>query len=211
MRGTMGSTGGAHRRTVALLLVLTAILPAAAAAQTRAMGILAGPVQSRHVSPRDAASKKHAGFMAGAWIDQQTPASWFSVTAEAYLVRRGAVYPFPDGRDRQIDADYLGAALLPTLRVPVGPLALVAYAGPAMEFSLRTRSSLELQAAFRRSAPQVFAGVAGAGLEFRRGRATVRLEARINRHLRDAFDDDAPSVQHRSDEFVFRLGMRPRR
>lgn len=192
-----------------LLAVAAVAAPPDAGAQTKALGVMLGPVSSAHARSREVGSKRHAGFMVGAWIDVATPRPWLSVTAEAALARRGAVYPFDDGFDRQLDVDYLTAALLPTLGIPVGPFALVGYAGPSVDVLIRSGASIELQDAFRSGTGQVLGGVAGGGLQYRHGRATFRLEARVHRQFTRAFEGEFDDVRHHSTEFVFRLGMRP--
>lgn len=192
------------------LVVASVVAPIDGEAQTQALGVMLGPVTSVQARSRDEGSESHAGFMVGAWIDVRTPTSWLSVTAEAALARRGAVYPFEDGFDRQVDVDYLTGAILPTVHLPVGPLALVAYAGPSIDVLVRTGASIELQDAFRFGTGQVFAGLAGGGIQYRHGRATFRLEARVHRQFTGAFEGEFDDVRHHSTEFVFRLGMRPR-
>lgn len=187
------------------------VAPTWASAQIRAMGVVAGPVDARQLRTRGEDSGTHSGFLAGAWLDVGTPKGWLSVTAEAVAARRGAVYPLGDGRgDGQIDADYLTVNVLPTVRLPLGPVSALAYAGPSLDAGLRTRAAPELQGTFRESTPQVLAVTAGGGAEVLLGRATIRLEARVHEQLTDAFSQDAGGVRHRSREIVLRVGMRPR-
>ena len=102
-------------------------MAAPAEAQRRALGLVMGVVESTQTRARQPDSEVHSGLMVGAWVDQQTPVPWLSVTAEAFLVRRGARYILDDGFARQLDVDYVGAALLPSLRASAGPASLVGY------------------------------------------------------------------------------------
>lgn len=201
------------RRRVAVSLagcLVVGSMATPAEAQRRALGLVMGVVESTQTRARQPDSEVHSGLMVGAWVDQQTPVPWLSVTAEAFLVRRGARYILDDGFARQLDVDYVGAALLPSLRGTAGPASFVGYAGPGLDFHLRSQSSLELQGIFLQAAGQTFAGVVGGAVEFTTERTTFRFDARLHQQLSRAFEGEVSDAKHRSVEFLFRLGMRRR-
>ncbi len=199
------------RRAFGIGLVVLGTTAAGCEAQTQALGVLLGPISTIQTRSPEEDSKSHAGFTVGAWADVATPRSWLSVTAEAAIARRGATYVLSDGFERQVDVDYLTAAVLPTLRASLGSVSLIGFAGPALDVLLRSQASLELQGAFRFGTGQVFAGIVGAGVEYRNGPTTFRLDGRINEQFSGAFGGDVDDVKHRSLEVIFRVGMRPSR
>ena len=201
----------ARRRRVAVSLAVFVALGSMATpadAQRRALGLVMGVVESTQTRARQPDSEAHSGLMVGAWVDQQTPAPWLSVTAEAFLVRRGARYTLDDGFARQLDVDYVGAAVLPSLRASAGPASLVGYAGPAIDFHIRSQSSVELQGVFLQATGQTFAGLVGAAVEVTTRRTTFRVDARLHQQLSRAFEGEVSDAKHRSVEILFRLGMR---
>ena len=160
---------------------------------------------------RNADSEEHSGFLVGAWARVRTPAPWLTVTAEATVARRGGEYDEGPGEPTAtVDVDYVSVAVLPALRVPVGPVALSLFAGPGLDIHLRSQAAVSLQSAFREPATQVFAGVVGAGLDAVLGRTLLGVEVRHHEQLSDAFSGPAEGVRHRSTEAVFRIGRSPR-
>lgn len=199
----------------ALLLVPTwgifAPVGAQEASRRPAFGVVAGPVRTVQLRQSSPDSEPHSGFLVGAWAEASTPTPWLSVMAELAVVRRGGEYDRgPDQATAVVDVDYLSAAVLPSVRLGLGPVALGAFAGPAVDLHLRSQAAIPLQSLFTESATQVLAVVAGGGVGMGVGRASIRLEARIHEQLTSAWSGELDGLRHRSTEVVFRLGMRPR-
>jgi hypothetical protein len=171
------------------------------------VGAFAGVVQGRQVIERDGPSDTRAGFMGGLFIDVGTPASWFDVLWEGYLVQRGGKVDLGTVI-AEVEVDYLGFAVLPKARVDLGPVSAFAYAGPAFDIQLRTRAGGELATVYRTPLPQVFGVTAGGGLEIRVGsQRSVRIEFHHNEALTRAFEDTPQEVKHRSTSILLRVGM----
>lgn len=146
--------------------------------------------------------------MAGVFVDVATQASRLDVMAEISLVQRGGSVPV-NGLVAEVEVDYLAWALLPKLRVDAGPLAVFAYAGPNLDYHLRTRAGGELAGVYRKSAPMVLGVAVGGGFEVDVGAAgSLRLELRHDEGLTGAFPDAPTTVRHRSMAVVLRYGRR---
>lgn len=200
-------------RTLTASLVSLAVLtaPVSVQAQTSVVGGLAGRVTSVQLRERGDDSAERSGFLVGAYVDVVTPTPLLHVLAEASYVQRGGRLALTGTGEPvgDVQADYLMAVVAPSLRVGVGPVALVGYAGPVVEFPLRTRSVAELGNLYATPNEQVFSVTAGAGLEGDLGSWIVRGEVRMVRQLSSAYANLDRDIKHRSTEILVRLG-RPR-
>ena len=198
-------------RTLSVLLVSATTLFGAQDIQAqgvRAVGGLVGWVEGRQLIARQDPSRARSGLMAGLFIDVASNASWLDIMAEAYLVQRGGYVPV--GKlVAEVEADYLAFALLPKVRFPLGPLSVYAYAGPNLDYHLRTQAGGELADVYRRMSPQVLGIALGGGLEMDIGvTGSLRLELRHDEQLTEAFPDAPTDVHHRSKALVLRYGRR---
>jgi len=198
-------------RTLSVLLVSSSILFWAHDAQAqglRAVGGFAGWVEGRQVIGRQGPSDTRSGLMGGAFIDVATNASWLDVMAEAYLVQRGGNVPL-DSLTAEVQVDYLAFAVLPKVRFELGPLSAFVYAGPNLDYHLRTRAGGELADVYRQFSPMVFGVAFAGGLEIDVGESgSLRLELRHDEQLTGAFPDAPTDVHHRSNAIVLRYGRR---
>jgi hypothetical protein len=198
-------------RTLSVLLVSAAALAASdhvEAQGIRAVGGLAGWVEGDQLIARQDASDTRSGLMAGLFIDVATQAPWLDIVAEGYVVQRGGNVPV-DGLVAEVETDYLAFAVLPKGRIDVGPVSLFAYAGPNLDYHLRTKAGGELAVVYRRASPQVFGVALGAGMELDVGNTgSLRVELRHDRQLTGAFPDAPTDVNHRSRALLLRFGRR---
>jgi hypothetical protein len=197
-------------RTLTRLLVsLTAValVPGALRAQAT-VGAVVGRTESRQLLDRDADSDTRTGYLAGGFVEVQTPAGPLSVLAEAFLAQRGGTFApgRPDSLRGEVQADMLGFTVAPLLHAGVGPVSVYGYAGPMVEMPVRTRSAPDLSPAYRTPAGQIFAVTAGAGVGFDAGVWSVRLEARVVEELSNAYSGDAGDFRHRAKEILVRVG-----
>jgi hypothetical protein len=169
---------------------------------------MAGRVESRQLRDRQEDSKTHTGFMAGAFVDVQTPVAPLTVLAEAFYAQRGARYDLGAAAELegQVQSEVVGFTLAPTFHVRVGPVSAHVYGGPTMETPLRTQAPTELEPAYRSPAGQIFAVTAGGGVAVRTGIWSVRLEARVVEQLSAAFSGALGDFRHRSTEILVRVG-----
>jgi len=197
-------------RTVSLLPLLFVLSVAPVRAQSlRAVGVQAGRIESRWRQDRSADSDERTGPLLGVFVDVQSPADLVSLLAEASWTRRGGAYPVGVGGAYvgEVEVDYLTVSVAPVLRVSLGPLSALTYAGPAVDMHMRTRASGELAPAFATPSPQVLSVSAGAGLELALGHGwSVRGEVRLIEGLTHAFSRDADEPRSRSTEILVRVG-----
>lgn len=180
--------------------------PAPLHAQGLLVGAHGGLVSSRQLVRDAEPSEKRTGFLAGAFVEVTTPASWVRVLAEASFVRRGGRFVLQGGQVGDVRADYLVFSVSPVVRHHLGPVALFVYGGPSLEAHLQARAAAELAAAYREPSDQIFSVQLGAGLEVALvGALRLRLEARHVEGLSPAFDSPAGEFRHRSRELLLRL------
>lgn len=198
-------------RTLSVLLVSSSLLLGANDAQAqgmRAVGGFAGWVEGRQLISRQDPSDTRSGLMAGVFIDVATNAPWLDVMAEAYLVQRGGSVPIGDLM-AEVEADYLAVAVLPKVRFGLGPVSAFIYAGPNLDYHLRTKAGGQLADVYRKMAPQVFGVALGGGLELNVGATgSLRIELRHDEQLTEAFPDAPTDVHHRTKAIVIRYGRR---
>ncbi len=199
-------------RTLSVLLVSALVFGWAGSAQAqgaRTVGAFAGWVEARQVIAREGPTEARSGLMGGLFLDVGTQKPWFDILAEAYLVQRGGAVPIGDFV-AEAEADYVTFAVLPKVRASLGLLQLYSYAGPLVDFHVRTRAGGELAEVYRRAAPQAFGVALGAGIEARlRSGNSFRVELRRDEGLTNAFPDATGKVRHRSVAIVLRYGRRP--
>jgi hypothetical protein len=190
--------------------VLLAAAPGPARAQSVVAGAVIGVTQSRQLVQQESDSESRRGFVAGAWVDVETPEPLLHVLAEAAYARRGGRFPLggPGGLTGEVESDWLAATVAPALHVSIGPVAAYAYGGPTLELHVRTRSAAALRNAYAIPSDQSFSVTAGGGLEGRMGSWSVRGEARIVEGLSSAYSGSAGDVRHRSMEVLLRVGKR---
>jgi len=198
-------------------LVLTAIALAAApipvAAQSVTLGGAAGLTRSRQILERTSDSDPRDGFVAGAWMDVQTALPLLHVLAEAGYARRGGRFPLAGpagltGLTGAVESDWITFTTAPMLHVTAGPVAAFVYGGPMLELHVRTRTAAALRGAYATPSDQVFAAIAGGGLEGRLDAWSVRAEARVVEGLSAAYSGSAGDIRQRSVEVVVRVGRR---
>lgn len=189
--------------------VLFAAGPNPAAAQSMALGGVAGLTRSRQLLERAPDSQRRDGFTVGAWVDVPTPAPLLHVLAEASYARRGGRFPLagPSGVTGEVESDWITSTVAPTLRVGVGPVAAYVYGGPTLELHARTRSAAALRNAYATPSDQAFSATAGAGLEGLVSSWSFRGEVRVVEGLSAAYSGSGGDIRHRSLEVVLRVGM----
>jgi hypothetical protein len=195
------------------LLALAALLAAAPSpgcAQSVVVGGVAGANRSRELLERASDSEPRTGFVAGAWVDVETPKPLLHVLAEAAYARRGGRFPLagPSGLTGVVESDWVAVTLAPVLHVTAGPVAAYAYGGPTLETHVRTRTAAELSSAYASPSDQDFSVTAGAGLEGRMDGWSVRGEARIVQGLSSSYSRSAGDLRHRSVEVLLRVGRK---
>ena len=198
------------RPSAALAALILAAAPVAAAAQSVTLGGVAGLSRSRQILERSSDSEPREGFVAGAWMDVQTPKPLLHVLAEATYARRGGRFPLAGstGLAGNVDSDWVTFTAAPMLHVSMGPVAAFAYAGPTLETHVRTRSAAALGNAFATPSGQGFSATVGAGLEGRLEAWSVRGEARVVEGVSPAYSGSAGDIRHRSVEVLLRVGRR---
>ena len=190
--------------------VLLAAAPGPARAQSVVVGGVVGVVKSRQLVQHASDSESRRGFVAGAWVDVETPEPLLHVLAEAAYVRRGGHFPLggPSGLSGNVESDWLAATVAPLLSAGIGPVGVYVYGGPTLEMHVRTRSAAALRNAYATPSDQGLSVSAGAGLEGRMGGWSVRGEGRIVEGLSPAYSGSAGDVRHRSMEVLLRVGRR---
>ncbi|NJD18437.1 MAG: hypothetical protein FIA95_04040, partial [Gemmatimonadetes bacterium] len=197
--------------TAALLAALALLaVPSGGAAQSVTVGGVGGIVRSRQILVRASDSERRNGFVAGAWMDVQSPKPLLHFLAEAAYARRGGRFPLagPSGLIGEVESDWVTFTVAPTLHVALGPVGAYAYAGPTLELHVRTRSAAALRNAYAEPSDQGLAASAGAGLEARLPGWAVRGEARVVEGLSAAYSGSAGDIRHRSVEVVLRVGRK---
>jgi len=191
----------------ALFTSVSLVGPAPLSAQRVLIGTQVGLVSSRQLVRGADPSEERTGFLAGAFVEVATPASWVGALAEASFVRRGGRFVLHGGQAAEVRADYLVFSISPVLRSRLGPVSLFAYGGPSLETHLQARAAAELAAAYREPSDQIFSAQLGAGMEVAlSGTLRLRLEARHVEGLSPAFESSAGEFRHRSRELLLRLG-----
>ena len=188
-------------------LAVLALVPAVVGAQS-VVGGMAGAVVSRQIVDPGDDTDTRTGGMVGAFVDVQTPVGPLAVLAEAFYVQRGGRVDLegPAGLQGEVRSDLIGFTVAPTLRVGIGSASLFAYGGPMIEIPVYTRSSAELETAYRTPTSGVFAVTGGGGLAVGTGDWSVRVEARIVEEISAAYTGDAGDFRHRSKEILVRVG-----
>jgi hypothetical protein len=196
--------------TALLSTLFTSVLlapPASLWAQGVSVGAQVGLVSSRQLVRGGDPSQARSGFLAGAFVEVDTPGAWLGVLAEASFTRRGGRFALQGGQVGEVRADYLVFAVSPVVRRRLGAVSLFVYGGPSLETHLQVRAAAELAAAYREPSDQIFSAQLGAGLEANlAGMLRLRLEARHVEGLSPAFDSSAGEFRHRSRELLLRLG-----
>lgn len=194
-------------------LALVATPPIPAAAQSLTLGGSAGLIRSRQLMERTSDSDPRDGFVAGAWMDVQTPLPILHVLAEAGYARRGGRFPLAGpagltGLTGTVESDWITFTTVPVIHVSAGPVGAFVYGGPMLELHVRTRTAAALRGAYATPSDQGFAAIAGAGLEGRLDDWSVRAEARVVEGLSAAFSGSAGDIRQRSYEVLVRVGRR---
>jgi hypothetical protein len=120
---------------LALVSVLVAVLPHNVTAQrVRAVGLIAGRVESKHVLQRSEDSQHREALTVGAFGEVTTPKSWLDIGIQLTFVPRGGKYPVPtsggpEALTAEVQADYLTFSLVPTGRLAVGPVSVTGLGG----------------------------------------------------------------------------------
>ncbi|MHB1191530.1 MAG: hypothetical protein ACYC6F_00665 [Longimicrobiales bacterium] len=192
------------------LAALVAVPPSPGRAQSVVVGGVAGANRSRELLERASDSESRNGFVAGVWVDVETPKPLLHVLAEAAFARRGGRYPLggASGLIGVVESDWIALTVAPVLHVGLGLVAAYAYGGPTLEMPVRTRAAAELQSAYAAPSDQSFSVTAGAGLEGRMDTWSLRGEARIVQGLSASYSGSAGDLRHRSVEVVLRVGKR---
>lgn len=200
-------------RSTVPLLALAALLvlsPSPSRAQSVVAGVVAGANRSREILKHASDSESRSGFVAGAWVDVETPRPILHVFAEAAYARRGGSFPLagPSGLTGEVESDWVAVTVAPVLHVGIGPVAAYVYGGPTLEMPVRTRSAAELQNVYAAPSDQGLAVTAGSGLDGRMKGWSVRGEIRIVEGLSSAYSGSAGDLRHRSVEVLLRVGKR---
>ncbi len=192
------------------LAALFAVPPSPGRAQSVVVGGVAGANRSIELLERASDSESRNGFVAGAWVDVETPKPLLHVLAEAAYARRGGRFPLggASGLIGEVESDWVALTVAPVLHVGIGPVAAYAYGGPTLEMPVRTRTAAELDNAYAAPSDQGFSVTAGAGLEGRTDGWSVRGEARVVQGLSSSYSGSAGDLRHRSVEMVMRVGRR---
>lgn len=196
-------------RTLTTLMVSLAALvalPATSHAQTLAVGLMGGQVQSKQIRQNADDSGTRSGILVGAFAEVETPTPFLTVLVEGAFVQRGGTFTIENGYEAEAEADFLELTVAPTLRAGIGPMAAFLYAGPTMEVSTGTRSAAALNNIYANPNDQVFGVTAGAGVEARVGTWVVRGEARVVEELSSSYRNGSGDVRHRSTEILVRIG-----
>ncbi len=200
------------RPMVSLLALATLVVvsPLPSRAQSVVVGVVAGANRSREILKHASDSESRSGFVAGAWVDMETPKRPLHVLAEAAYARRGGRFPLggPSGLTGEVESDWVAVTVAPLFHVGIGQVAAYAYGGPTLEMPVRTRTAAELANAYAAPSDQGFSVTAGAGLEGRMDGWSVRGEARIVEGLSSAYSGSAGDLRHRSLEVLLRVGKR---
>lgn len=190
------------------LVLLLLLVPGSAAGQgLRGVGIFGGSSESHQIRSYHDDSGAWSGFVGGAWLDVQLPASGWSILAEGGYATRGGTYPVASGFTGKVESDVLEATLAPSRHFDVGFAGAYAYAGPTLEMPVRTRASVDLKPAFSNPASQVFSVTGGAGIELRLPETyAFRLELRHVEGLSADYTGDQGDFKHRATEILVRVG-----
>lgn len=192
---------------LALSALLLAHAAPASAQGVRGLGLFAGDSESRLLRRQEPASDARTGLLVGAWVDASLPASRWSVLAEGGYVERGGEYATAGDTPAVVQSDFFEVTLAPTLHLDVAFVGAYAYGGPTLEVPLRTRTSTELEPAFRDPAGQVFSFTAGGGVELRLPETyAFRLEFRHVEGLSPAYRNDLGDFRYRATEILVRVG-----
>lgn len=205
-------------RTLTPVLVSAFLLslPPPATAQTLgSVGVVVGRLDSRQLRPRGAGSRIRHAVTVGLRAEVATSKSWLGIGVDLRLAPRGGEHALstPSGSEPlygTVHADYLTFSVLPAARIPMGPVGLSAFVGPAIDVYLRGEAAAELSSGFRDPSPQVMVAVAGLGLDVA-GPAGVVLgvEVRQEEGLSDAYRSVTERLRHRSRSISLRVGLRP--
>lgn len=203
----------ARALVVPLLAAAMAAAPIPVASQSVTLGATAGLSRSRQILERESDSDPRDGFVAGAWMDVQTPQPLLHVLAEAGYAQRGGRFPLAGpggltGLTGTVESDWITFTTVPVLHVAAGPAAAFVYGGPMLELHVRTRSAAALRNAYATPSDQGFSAIAGVGLEAHTAGWVVRGEARVVEGLSAAYSGSAGDIRHRSYEVLVRLGKR---
>jgi len=205
-------------RTLTLVLVSASLasLPAEGTAQAlRSLGVVVGRSDSRQLRARSPDSRTRRATVVGLRAHVDTPRSWLGIGVGLTYSPRGGEYALssPSGSDvlyGPVHADYLTLSVLPTARLPFGPLSVLLFAGPAVDIHLRGKAASELAPEFRDPSPQVPVAVAGFAVDVTGpGRVVLGIDVRLEEGLGSAYRSFSEQLRHRSRSTAVWLGFRP--
>jgi hypothetical protein len=205
-------------RTLSMVVVSAALvsLPAHATAQAvRSVGLAIGRLDSRQLQTRAPESRARRATALGLHVHLETPRSWLGVGVGLTFSPRGGEHALstPLGTDPlygPVHADYLTFSVLPAAYLPLGPLTLSLFAGPAVDVYLRGEAAPELTSGFRDPNPQVLIAVAGFSASVTGpGRVLLGVDLRLEEGLGSAYRLASERLRHRSRSISVLLGFRP--
>lgn len=205
-------------RTLTLVVVSAAQLglPGQATAQAvRSIGVAIARLESRQLRTRAPESRTRRATAVGLRVHLGTPRPWLGVEVGLTFSPRGGEHALsaPSGSEPlygPVHADYLTFSVLPTAYLPLGPLTLSLFAGPAVDVYLRGQATSELESGFRDPTPQVMVALAGLGASVTGpGRILLGVDLRLEEGLGSAYRMVSERLRHRSRSISLFLGFRP--
>jgi hypothetical protein len=193
--------------------VLSAVVHGQGLAQSPPMviGAVGGYTVTHHVWDSSVGTDDVSGFVAGGFVDVQTPLSWLTAGAELAYTQRGSdAHLESAGRPvtAAIRGDYLTFAVRVRGVLSLGPARVYVVGGPQSDFMLRSRMDPILEQILDQPATAAFGVHVGAGVGARvAGRVFVEVEARLVEGLQASYSGDAASVRNRSREIVGRVAL----
>jgi GrpB-like predicted nucleotidyltransferase (UPF0157 family) len=201
-----------QRVLLGLTTLALALLPCVTEAQTPGtyVGVVGGWISNEQIWQPDATTEKVGGVLLGGFLNAVTPASWFSIQAEAYWAQRGGNVTTLIGRvtvDGGVRSDYLAVSVHPRATVGVGPVGLFIAGGPTVEQIIQSRLDPTLGPVLTESAT-TFGVNAGVGVSARiNPRLRGEVELRVFEGLGDAYSGDFVALHNRSFEVLARVGI----